>query len=54
LAKIPNGFFHKPLKSRKKLQGALTSAVVGYKFITGNVGRVGKKVTLPHYMSMFV
>lgn len=27
---------------------------VGYKFITGNVGVVGKKVTLPHYMSMFV
>ena len=26
----------------------------GYKFITGNVGRVGKKITLPHYMSMFV
>ena len=27
---------------------------VGYKFIRGNVGRVGKKVTFPHYMSMFV
>jgi len=26
----------------------------GYKFITGNVGKVGKKITLPHYMSMFV
>ena len=26
----------------------------GYKFIRGNVGRVGKKITLPHYMSMFV
>ena len=26
----------------------------GYKFIDGNVGRVGKKITLPHYMSMFV
>lgn len=27
---------------------------VGYKFIRGNVGRVGKKITLPHYMSMFL
>ena len=27
---------------------------VGYKFVRGNVGRVGKKVTLPHYMTMFV
>lgn len=27
---------------------------LGYKFITGNVGVFGKKVTLPHYMSMFV
>ena len=27
---------------------------VGYKFIRGNVGRVGKKVTLPHYMTMFI
>jgi len=27
---------------------------IGYKFIHGNVGRVGKKVTLPHYMSMFI
>lgn len=27
---------------------------IGYKFINGNVGRVGKKITLPHYMSMFV
>ena len=27
---------------------------VGYKFINGNVGRFGKKVTLPHYMVMFV
>ena len=26
----------------------------GYKFITGNVGVAGKKITLPHYMSMFV
>ena len=26
----------------------------GYKFITDNVGRVGKKITLPHYMSMVV
>jgi len=28
--------------------------VFGYKFINGNVGKVGKKVTLPHYMSVFV
>ena len=27
---------------------------VGYKFIRGNVGRVGKTVTLPHYMTMFI
>lgn len=27
---------------------------VGYKFIRGNIGRVGKKVTLPHYMTMFM
>lgn len=27
---------------------------VGYKFISGNVGRTGKKITLPHYMAMFV
>ena len=26
----------------------------GYKFTAGNVGRAGKKITLPHYMSMFV
>ena len=26
----------------------------GYKFISGNVGRVGKKITLPHYMAMFI
>jgi len=26
----------------------------GYKFTAGNVGCVGKKITLPHYMSMFV
>jgi predicted AAA+ superfamily ATPase len=31
-----------------------SDVTVGYKFIRGNVGRVGKKVTLPHYMSMFV
>lgn len=27
---------------------------VGYKFIRGNVGRVGKKASLPHYMTMFL
>lgn len=26
----------------------------GYKFIGGNVGVCGKKITLPHYMAMFV
>lgn len=26
----------------------------GYKFINGNIGRAGKKITIPHYMSMFV
>jgi hypothetical protein len=27
---------------------------VGYKFINGNIGKFGKKVTLPHYMVMFI
>ena len=27
---------------------------VGYKFINGNVGKAGKKITLPHYMTMFL
>lgn len=27
---------------------------VGYKFISGNVGKAGKKITLPHYMTMFI
>lgn len=27
---------------------------LGYKIIHGNVGRVGKKITLPHYMTMFI
>ena len=26
----------------------------GYKFVDGNVGVSGKKVTLPHYMAMFI
>lgn len=26
----------------------------GYKFTAGNLGRVGKKITLPHYMAMFI
>ena len=26
----------------------------GYKFTSGNVGVVGKKITLPHYMAMFL
>lgn len=27
---------------------------VGYKFVSGNIGKAGKKVTLPHYMAMFL
>ena len=27
---------------------------IGFKFVNGNVGRIGNKVTLPHYMAMFV
>ena len=27
---------------------------LGFKFTSGNVGVVGKKITLPHYMTMFV
>ena len=26
----------------------------GYKIINGNVGRTGKKITIPHYMCMFL
>ena len=26
----------------------------GYKFVDGNVGTAVKKVTLPHYMAMFL
>ena len=26
----------------------------GYKFTSGNVGGTGKKITLPHYMMMFI
>lgn len=26
----------------------------GFKFVNGNVGRFGKKITLPHYMAMFI
>ena len=26
----------------------------GYKFTAGNLGKVGKKITLPHYMAMFI
>lgn len=38
------------------LNEVLESPVVpyGYKFVDGNVGVVGKKITLPHYMSMFL
>ena len=27
---------------------------IGFKFVNGNIGRVGKKIMLPHYMSMFL
>lgn len=30
------------------------SIPVGYKLTDGNVGAVGKKITLPHYMAMFI
>ena len=33
---------------------ARTEVETGFKFVNGNVGRVGKKITLPHYMSMFL
>jgi len=26
----------------------------GYKFVDGNVGVAGKKITLPHYLAMFI
>lgn len=26
----------------------------GYKLVDGNIGKVGKKITLPHYMAMFL
>lgn len=31
-----------------------TTIAYGYKFTSGNVGVVGKKITLPHYMAAFV
>lgn len=31
-----------------------TAVPWGYKFIDGNVGVVGKKITLPHYLAMFL
>lgn len=33
---------------------AREDVALGYKFIDGNMGQAGKKVTLPHYMVMFV
>ena len=30
------------------------SVPYGYKFVDGNVGFSGKKITLPHYMAMFI
>ena len=26
----------------------------GYKLVDGNIGKVGKKITIPHYMVMFM
>ena len=26
----------------------------GYKFVNGNIGKTGKKITLPHYMVTFI
>ncbi|MBP5452265.1 MAG: hypothetical protein J6Y16_08525, partial [Treponema sp.] len=26
----------------------------GYKIMNGNVGKVGKKITIPHYMALFL
>ncbi len=27
---------------------------IGYKFVNGNIGKSGKKITLPHYMAAFI
>ena len=32
----------------------MTGVLYGYKFIEGNVGVVGNKITLPHFMAMFL
>jgi len=32
----------------------LKNVPYGYKFVDGNVGVMGKKITLPHYLSMFI
>ena len=32
----------------------LKGVVYGYKFVDGNVGVSGNKITLPHFMCMFV
>lgn len=42
----PTGSFDRMLE-RKDVE-------IGYKFVNGNVGRIGKKVTLPHYMAIFM
>ena len=31
-----------------------TDVPYGFKFVDGNVGVAGKKITLPHYMAMFI
>lgn len=33
---------------------AMKHVAYGYKFVDGNVGVSGKKITLPHYMAMFI
>ena len=34
--------------------GVYENLIAGYKLTGGNVGVAGKKVTLPHYMAMFI
>ena len=32
----------------------MRGVVYGYKFVEGNVGIAGNKITLPHFMAMFI
>ena len=40
----------------RSFDGLLASPEIpyGYKFVDGNVGVLGKKITMPHYLSMFI